>query len=75
MRQGNPRKSAPHPQPRIAAFPSPKAAAYTGLCVTGTRELFARDTAGSWQASAVSWEQVRERLAIRLAQVIIGDCA
>lgn len=63
-----------HPSMRCC-LSTPKAGAYTGLCVAGTRELFARDTAGSWQASTIPWEQICERLHFRLAKVIIGDFA
>lgn len=53
-------------------LPTPKAGGYTGLCVASTHELFARDTAGSWQSSAFSWEQICEGLDFRLAKVIVG---
>lgn len=61
---------SPHP-----CLSTPKAGGYTGLCVAGTRELFARNTAGSWQPSAISRVQIREGLDFRLAKVIIGDFA
>lgn len=38
---------------------SPKAGACAVLHAQAKRELFARDTAGSWQPDDISWEHVR----------------